>query len=70
MKTELKKEFKDKLVMLGVYDQFTSNFELQKKKLTIDDLNDCDNFKDLVAVAFIWANTPEKADFWHNISNS
>jgi len=70
MATALKKEFKDKLVKLGCYDKFMSNFKKFKYGKTMSALNNYESFHELVYGAFVWDLTPEKHEFWENIANS
>ena len=75
MKTQLKKEFKDKLLELGVYKQWRKNLIERRKYLGDDDidghiesLNQEKAFCDMILASFLWELTPEGHDFWHNIS--
>lgn len=74
MGTELKKEFKDKLVELGVYEQWRDNV-ISRAKIAgynldshISELNDESCFTGMIYGSFTWNITPEGYMFWKNIS--
>ena len=76
MKTQLKKEFKDKLIKLGVYKQWKKNLidycEGQGANVArhIEDLNGECYFRQMIWCSFHFAETPEGHDFWRQVSES
>ena len=71
---KLKPEFEAKLKELGVYEKWCFNFKNRKPEdglnMSINELNSYSSFEFFIAESFYWRNTPEKADFWHEISES
>lgn len=74
MKTELKKEFKDKLVKLGVYRRWRKNFidycnsKYVDTDIRLQSLNEEVVFCNFIGCSFFWKNTPEGHDFWRQVS--
>ena len=67
-KSKFKKEYHDKLVALGVLDQFKYNWKGDTEITPLRLLNNNDTFENFVAAAFLWDGTPEGHEFWANIS--
>lgn len=75
MKTQLKKEFKDKLVELGVYKRWRKNFIDCNKGIIDTDtrlqsLNEEVTFYSFIGWSFFWRFTPEGHNFWRQVSES
>ena len=77
MKTQLKKEFKDKLLELRVYKKWRKNFiDGCGKDIIVNPdsfLKKCNTsatFSSFMAHSFIWENTPEGHYFWSQVSES
>ena len=68
--SELKPEFKKKLIALGVYDQWEANRLNDTDVSSIDYLNREQSFYGFIGNSFIFFNTPEGGVFWRDISNS
>ena len=70
MKTELKPEFKAKLLKLGVYRKWNRNRLNDTPVSDIDVLNDATDFHRFIFGSFVLWGTPEGSEFWCKISNS
>ena len=73
MKTKLKKEFKDKLDELGVYEMWKINVINNLIYGSgcddfISELNEIDNFRSFIGASFLWDNSNEGYDFWAKIA--
>lgn len=72
MAIQLKKAFKNKLIELGVYEQWENNVinqNLSSLSNFIVSLNSVNNFWYFINGSFKWDSTPEGYDFWLDISN-
>ena len=76
MKTELKKEFKDKLLKLGVYRRWRKNFidycnsKYVDTDTRLQSLNEEVEFYSFIGWSFFWRFTPEGQNFWRQVSES
>lgn len=68
MKTELKPEFKERLVKAKVLTKWENNRLSESIVSPIKSLNEEENFSDFIGGSFIWDNTPDRYDFWSKIS--
>lgn len=64
--SELKKEFKEKLIALGIYDAWLYNFNSQNR--TINSISYVNNWSNFIAWSFSWGVSREGCDFWDQIS--
>jgi hypothetical protein len=69
--SELKPEFKEKLLKAKVLTKWKRNFnecypEAEKDYGYNNNANSFDNF---IGMSFVWMNSPEGNDFWLKISN-
>ena len=68
--TELKPEFKEKLLKAKVLNRWKKNFNkcYPERKKDYGSLNDYEQFNKFICASFIWIDTPEGHDFWLNVS--
>lgn len=67
-KNGLRLDYSQKLKELRVYTRFIKNLKSDKPSSRLDFLNLKESFYDFISAAFVWCNTPEKDDFWYEIS--
>jgi len=68
--SELKPEFKEKLLKAKVLTQWKKNFNkcYPERKKDYVSICDYDLFSNFIFASFIWMDTPEGNDFWRKIS--
>jgi len=69
-KHNLKQEFYDRLVELGVYDEWEEAWANDIIISDIGALNDVNSFSDFVSRSFFWKLAKHGYDFWYKISIS
>jgi len=69
-KHELKPEFFDKLVELGVYEKWEEAWKNDYPVSRIGVLNEYEYFCDFIGASFFWDATENGSDFWITISES
>jgi len=70
--SELKQEFKEKLLKAKALTKWKRNFNERypERKKDYGSLNDYDEFSRFISTSFVWLDSPEGNDFWWKISNS
>jgi len=70
MKLIIKPEFDKKLKKLGIKTRFLKNFKKEhaNPEISLQLINNHENFYGFIDDAFVWDNTPEGYDYWHEIS--
>jgi hypothetical protein len=70
--SELKPEFKEKLLKAKVLTKWKKNFNERypERKKDYGSLNDYDEFSRFISTSFVWMDSPDGHDFWCKISNS
>lgn len=71
---KIKKEYEDVLREAKVLTKYVKNAKkahggIKGYRLMLSDVNDRPNFYRFMAASFIWAETPERHEFWSEIAN-